>query len=206
MMEGTLNNMDGIRNLKSQKMFILVEDEGEEKIRVINPNGEVLLLSRELFEDTPIQVGTGDLDSFFSQEQLTSLDRYVEKMKLEDIEAKERDKRIQTETFEEHRERDTLGVSRPKRKSTSRKPSLPGGIKSSWNASQFVLYRHKIDPLKPKECFCITVEGEGDYVIMKDDFLKIFNDVIMSPSYIREGIFKFPETPDRAKRFLRNPK
>ena len=72
-----------------------------------------------------------------------------------------------------------------------------------WSNSQFTLYRHKIEPLRPNEQFCITVEGEGDYVISKADFVKLFNNVVMDPVYRSQGIYRSSSTPEEALPFLR---
>lgn len=206
-------SMDGVRNIKSQKLFILLEDDGEDKIRVINPNGEVLFIPRELFEDVPVPVSDQDLNSTFTPEQLSSHSKYLEKVRFDELVEKERvahEKAEHSVTMENiHRETLSGAQHAPTKSKTTDRPRKSresqgsGGIKATWTADIFVLYRHKIDPLKPKDYFCITVNGEGDYVIQKEDFLKVFNDVVMSYSYSKEGLYKFKETPDRAKKYLR---
>jgi hypothetical protein len=64
-------------------------------------------------------------------------------------------------------------------------------------------YRHKIDPLDPKQTFKIVVEGIGSFEISKEDFVAQFNDVMMSPSYRAEGLFSYREVPEKAKRYIK---
>ena len=85
------------------------------------------------------------------------------------------------------------------------KTSTRSGLGAAWNSPRLSFYKHKIEPLQPKQTFRITVEGTGCFEISKEEFLANFNDVVMSPSYRADGLFTYPSVPDKAKRYLRAP-
>ncbi len=189
--------IDAVRNRKNLKLFIVIDDSLELRYKVINPSGEVLILPDLLFEDDPVIVQPEEATIEFSAEQLAA---YAEHLKKAAAQA-EADK-LAALRPEPPRRVVAEAAPRPRAK---RQPSTPPqtrrGLAASWSAPRLTFYKHKIEPLHPKQSFKITVEGNGDFEITKEDFMAHFNDVIMSPSYRADGLFTYPQIPDKALRY-----
>lgn len=189
--------IDAVRNRKNLKLFIVIDDSLELRYKVINPSGEVLILPDLLFEDDPVIVQPEEATIEFSAEQLAAYAEHLKKAAAQAEAAKlaalrpEPPRRVVAEP-----------APRPRAK---RQPSTPPqtrrGLAASWSAPRLTFYKHKIEPLHPKQSFKITVEGNGDFEITKEDFMAHFNDVIMSPSYRADGLFTYPQIPDKALRY-----
>ncbi len=192
--------IEAVRNRKNQKLFILIDDTIEARYKVINPAGETLILPDLLFDEDPLTVPADQAAKEFSPEQMTAFAVHLERQATLAAQAALRPKeppRPPTVTV--------APPSRPRTPSAKKAPmAMPRrGLAASWSAPKLTFYRHKIEPLAPKQSFKVTVEGTGDFEITKEDFLAQFNDVVMSPSYIREGLFSYPKVPDKARRFLK---
>ncbi|MEN9836316.1 MAG: hypothetical protein RL011_2509 [Pseudomonadota bacterium] len=189
--------IDAVRNRKNLKLFIVIDDSLDFRYKVINPSGEVLILPDLLFDDDPVVVSPDQATTEFSPEQLTAYGEHLKKAAAQ-------------------AEADKLAALRPEpprrivaepapRPKARRQPSAPTptrrGLAASWSAPRLTFYKHKIEPLHPKQSFKITVEGTGDFEITKEDFLAHFNDVIMSPSYRSDGLFTYTQIPDKVLRY-----
>ena len=73
------NTIEAVRNRKTQKLFIVVDDTLDTRYKVINPSGEILILPDLLFEDDAIGVSSDRFDAEFTKEQLAALNTYNEK-------------------------------------------------------------------------------------------------------------------------------
>ncbi|MBM4252853.1 MAG: hypothetical protein FJ146_12850 [Deltaproteobacteria bacterium] len=189
--------IDAVRNRKNLKLFIVIDDSLDFRYKVINPSGEVLILPDLLFEDDPIIVAPEDASTEFSPEQLSAYSEHLVKAAAAAAAAK-----LAASRPEPPRRIVAEPAPRPK---TRRQQSTPiqtrRGLAASWSAPRLTFYKHKIEPLHPKQSFKITVEGTGDFEITKEDFVAHFNDVMMSPSYRADGLFTYPQIPDKALRY-----
>ena len=198
--------IEAVRNRKTAKLFILVDDSVEMRYKVINPAGEVLILPDLLFEEDPCTV-TGDaIAEEFSPEQLEALERYQEKAAAAAA-AAAASARAQAERPPVVKRAEPKAAPRtprsPKRETSA--SSSKRGLGATWNAPRLTFFRHKIDPLGPKQTFRILVEGAGEFELTKEEFLAHFNDVCMSATYRAEGLFSYPKVPEKALRYLRKP-
>lgn len=189
--------IEAVRNRKTQKLFIVVDDTLEMRYKVINPAGEVLVLPDALFDEDPITVPANQFTVEFSPEQLTMLERFNEQVAAQ--------ARIAPRPPEP-----TRAAEAPrKRDASSRRPKasagpIKRGLGATWSSPRLTFYKHKIEPLHGKQTFRVTVEGKGDFEISKEDFLLQFNDVVMSMSYRSDGQYTYPSIPDKARRFLKS--
>lgn len=197
--------IDAVRNRKTGKLFILVDDSLGTHFRVVNPTGEILTLPDLLFDDEQTVIAEGDAPGAFTEEQLKAFSNYL------DAEANApRPKPAPVSASGSHgdspqRKRLASTPSRRSASSTSKSSRAPGprGVVVTWSSPRLAFYRHKIEPLGSHQSFRVQVDGVGPFEIPKEEFLAVFNDVVMSPSYRREGFFSYPEIPDKARRFLK---
>lgn len=192
--------IEAVRNRKTQKLFILVDDSLEMRYKVINPSGEILILPDLLFDEDPVTVHPENIPAEFTPVQLDALTKYLERKAIDD--AREKLQREMPQSEERVLERKKII---PPKKATPKGPKIPPrrGLGATWSAPRLTFYRHKIDPLDPKQTFKIVVEGTGSFEISKEDFVAFFNDVMMSPSYRAEGLFSYREIPEKAKKYLK---
>jgi len=65
--------VEGLRNRKTQKLFICLEASSSPgKVRVVNPSGDVLVVMEELFDLEPVEVPVDNLAEFVTDEQVKS--------------------------------------------------------------------------------------------------------------------------------------
>jgi len=192
-----VNDLDAIRNRRTQRLFILIEDSLKGRYRVINPGGELVSLPVELFEEEPITVTPDEFAEAFTPEQLTASAQYQAQIEAENRQA----------------EASILARAKapppppPRKTSGSRRSAAPTstrtGLGAQWKSHRLTFYRHEIERLGLKQSFRVLVEGSGSYEMTRADFQNYFNDVIVSAKYISEGIFSYPQVPDKAKKFLK---
>ena len=200
--------IEALRNAKNGKLFICLEAcESPGRVRVVNPNGDVLVVMEELFELEPIEITADKIIEVFTAEQLATLQRWL-------IDQADEAERIRLNP-------PPVAVERPTRSvvsSPSNKPRLPsqrrepknvmitkarGRVAAEWVCDRLTFYRHRIDPLQLHEQFVVKVEKEGDYQMTKAEFQRVFNNVIMSPTYRASGLFSYTATPPEAAPFLK---
>lgn len=212
--------VEGLRNRKTQKLFICLEASSSPgKVRVINPGGDVLIVMEELFDLEPVEVAIGEVSRFFTDEQVSSWHAHladeVEQRRLE----VDRNARIdaQKNEFGSHgrsmasasapartKVDSTRSPPRTSRKSTSTPVKvIPGRVAANWASERLVFYRHKIDPLRPSEQFQVKIQDVGTFQITKADFQRVFNNVIMSQLYRSQGMFSYEQVPDEARPFIK---
>lgn len=69
-----------LRNATSQQHFILLEDEGKPKVTLINPEGKVCDLRRDLFQEEAFEKLLDEWEAHLTHAQLKSYFRYLEKI------------------------------------------------------------------------------------------------------------------------------
>lgn len=188
-----------VQNRKNQKLFIVVDDTLGTRYKVINPAGEVIVLPDLLFEEDPLEVPAAEFDTQFTQEQKSALERYLAEQDARALLEASRPKPPPRAA-----EPERPAAPRPRRESklTARHQPSRTGLGASWNAPRLTFYKHKIEPLQMKQSFKIIIDGTGEFVITKEEFLAQFNDVVMSPSYRSEGHFTYLKFPEKAERYL----
>ena len=211
--------VEGLRNRKTQKLFICLEAASSPgKVRVINPDGDILVVMEELFDLEPVEVPLGEVERFFTAEQITCWRTYLtdeaERRRLD----AEREARTPSAPSEPVRrvgsgsaggsgargDRGGEGTRSTRKPAATPVKVVPGRIAANWSAERLVFYRHKIDPLRPAEQFQVKIHGVGTFQITKADFQRVFNNVIMSPQYRSQGMFSYDQIPDEARAFIRS--
>lgn len=188
-------SVEAVRNRKNQKLFIVVDDSLDMRYKVINPAGETLILPDTLFDEDPVTVPSSDYTTEFTNEQMVAYQEF----RVKELEAARK--------AAERRAEPVRTVVVPPKPAPTRKKSPPvpqkRGLGASWSSPKLTFYKHKIEPLSPKQTFRITVDGVGQFEISKEDFLAHFNDVVMSPKYRAEGYYTYPSMPDKANKYLK---
>jgi hypothetical protein len=192
--------IEAVRNRKTTKLFILVDDTLGTRFKVINPGGETIILPDLLFDEDPVFVPPAEFEAEFTPEQLAAFRKHLEKV---------------AEEVRKNRDRPPPPPTRvePPAPPRPRSPSAPRakktvqpqrrGLGASWDAPRLSFYRHKIDPLDPKQTFRITIPGTGVFEISKEEFLAQFNDAVMSQSYRADGLYTYPQIPEKARKYLK---
>jgi hypothetical protein len=193
--------IEAVRNRKTQKLFILVDDTLGTRFKVINPGGEMIILPDLLFDEDPIFVPPAEHGTEFTPEQLASLRKHQEKMAEEARKARDRPPPAPTRIEPPPPPR-PRSQGAPRAKKTTQPQRR--GLGASWDAPRLSVYRHKIDPLDPKQTFRITIAGTGVFEITKEEFLAQFNDAVMSPSYRADGLYTYPQIPEKARKYLKS--
>lgn len=202
---GTLNNpkyIEIVVNLKSNASFIMIDAFGT-RLQLIAPNGKIVSLPEDLFEDEPNILEAEQFEKKLTPEQINAFN----KLQLDD------EKEAQQRAIEKSRKikADAVAAERVSQTSTARSPNSPPkkrkpkvdtrtGIISTWNAPRLSFYRNKIEPLGPRQSFIITV-ANAQYQMTRAQFENIFNEVVMSASYRRDGLFTYESIPDKAEQF-----
>ena len=191
--------IEAVRNRKTQKLFIVVDDTLGTRYKVVNPEGETLVLPDLLFDEDTVTVTPEQFGSEFTPQQITAFRQLKEKAEAQARAAADRPPPPPR-----------VIVAEPAKKKTtagrSRAPKVPErrGLGASWSSPRLTFYKHKIEPLHPKQTFRVTVEGVGTFEISKEDFLAQFNDAVMSQSYRADGLYTYPQVPEKARRYLKS--
>ncbi len=184
--------IEAVRNVKTGALFILLDDAAVGRFRVISPNGQIMVLPEDFFEEDPVLVQADQFNEHFTQVQLNSLERHDNSL------AAQAERASIGQTMHESSADKTPRSPRKKRE----KPDLRTGVKERWSSSNLTFYRHRIEPLGPRQSFVIDVENVGQFKLTRAEFDLKFNDVVMSPSYRQEGIYIFRQFPaDRLESF-----
>lgn len=191
--------VQAVKNKKTQKLFILVpEDASGGRVRVINLNGNSVLMERHFFEDEVLNIEEDRFPDSFTAEQIAGLSRL--KQRISDQAERERlakEKQSLKSTRATTTRRSTAKKGRVLSKATK-----IGAIMDQWTSATLIFYRHKIHPLRANDRFCIHVEGHGRFIMSKDQFERTFNEVLMSPKYRQDGIYVYDSIPQRAFQYL----
>ncbi len=182
-------------NIKTQKLFILLDDLGG-RLKLINPSGEIMDLPDSLFEEEIGTIESHEFQQKLTPAQMEKLNVFNNEMAAQADRAAQADQKI-LEKPELSQER------KPKKKREKKDLIVKKGAPVSWNASRLTFFRHKIEPMNQKQSFLINVNGTV-YEITKEQFHSEFNDVVMSMSYRQDGLFSYPEVPEKALKFIKS--
>ncbi len=194
------NVLETVRNVRTAKLFIVLErDSAPGRIRVINPDGQIVEVTQLIFEPDPVfldeerkavEITASQLATF---NNLQNQDEQRSKI-LQDL----RQGTIKTPVRANPRDSET--------KSTKTRRSGPVDPQTGkviyWESERLTFYRHKIDPLKPGDAFEIKLANNQKLKMTKAKFFQVFNHVVMSAQYRSQGYFTFEALPDEAKDFL----
>lgn len=204
--------IEALRNIKNGRLFVCLEaTESPGKVRVINPNGDVLVVKEELFELEPLEIPASQFNEHFTGEQLQAFKQWLVEQAERAIEEQRRAEAEKHQAAQEPTRRiatsSTPARTRPPGQRREPKnvviSNYRGRVAAQWNCERLTFYRHKIDPLALTDQFIVRVDGEGEYQMTKAEFQRVFNNVVMSSSYRSTGLFSYNETPPEAARFLK---
>lgn len=203
------NSVEALVNERTGKYFIVLDwDGGEEgKIKVINPLGDILDVPSVIFKvDEPRTVTQHDFVTLFSPQQVQKLERWEqERFAIDEKQRLQRAARASQSAS-------SGKTAAPKpRSGSSRNEGIINKSTSSvgrraivqWSADTLVFYRHKIESLKPNDVFAVVIEGKGTFQMSKAEFQRKFNNIIMSPEYRSQGIYRYAEIPEAALAFIK---
>lgn len=201
-------NVEALVNERTGKFFVVLEwggsDEG--KVKVINPNGDVLDVPTVIFKvDDPRTIEQSKFAEVFTSSQIAKMETW------------------QTEQYAEAERQRLQKAARASQSPSSKSPSPKPRAGSSrreglidrnqvssnrrptvqWSSESLVFYRHKIENLKPNDVFAIVIEGHGTLQMTKAEFQRTFNNIIMSSEYRSQGIYRYSEIPEEALPFIR---
>ena len=190
-----INEIIALKNKKTANYFIYLEDIIEDKVRLINPQGEIINISLNLFEDQFINISMDKLEDYFTKEQIESYLKYNQKLEELNNLIKSNSKPAQK----------IISQPPPKTSSHSNKPKdkiIISNPKRSWSSSKLIFYRHYIDALKDNNYFSIVVENIGTFKMSKKEFINNFSEVIISEKYKVDGFYVYEQIPQKAYKFL----
>lgn len=188
--------IEALVNKQTKKFFILLDDSKFPKMKVIIPSGEVKDLPEAIFNEDPELIEPSEVPAKFTSEQLDGLIAYR-------VQQDELAKQIEAEKARKQELlQQKISSPRPVKKTRSAPQDYGRSvIAARWETPRLTFYKHRIEPLRGKQSFEITIDGHGVYEISKDDFQKDFNDVIMNSQYRTEGIFTYAEIPDKMMKY-----
>lgn len=202
-------SVEALVNERTGKYFIVIDwDGGEEgKVKVINPIGDILDVPTVIFKaDEPKSVTQSEFASRFTSEQIARLERWEQERFA--IDEKKRLERAARSSQSSSAVKSAMPRARP---GSSRREGIIDKSTSSvgrrptvqWTSDKLVFYRHKIEGLKPNDVFAVVIEGHGTLQMSKAEFQRTFNNIIMSPEYRGQGIYRYDALPDEALPFLK---
>lgn len=194
-----------VKHNKSGKLFLLLEDGLGSRMRVCNPNGDVLTLDEAEFDPDYLDLNTDNMRELLTEAQVKVAERFFKELAERDqimAKAEEERKRQLQVTPPRNTAASSSSPTRPRRSSSTQKtPNRRFSRDLSWSSSQLSFYKHKIDPLGPKDVFVVTVYGQGVFRFTREAFDKNFNDVRMNSKYREQGVYNFDSIPERAMKF-----
>ena len=195
-------------NKKTGQLFIML-DESASRYKLINPAGEQAVLPVSVFEEDPVLLEGDEIAAKLSEQQLAAWQQHQNKLQADVQQEARKRQEIKEREQQILRSRPERVETKPKRSTGSRIPRKKAdnrvGLGNEWTSPKLTFYRHKIDPLGPKQRFRIIVGPDKlKFEIKKEEFLSVFNDVVMSDEYRTHNYYTFREFPERAKRYLRD--
>jgi len=204
---GLPRSVEALINERTGKYFILLDDQDADdgKVKVINPVGDVIEVTTALFRnDDPQIIQDGDFQKYFTDAQIQKLSTWEQ----EAIQAAERERIAKAARSGQQ----SVARSAPKaRAGSSRRDGIIDKSTSSvgkrakveWDSDGLVFYRHKIEVLGTNDVFAVNIKGKGRFQISKAEFKRVFNNIIMSPGYRSQGIYRYDELPEEALPFIK---
>lgn len=176
--------VQGIKNKSSGQVFVLLATLAEDKMKIINPEGKVLTVPGGLFHP-PFWVSRTDLSNSFTSAQISAMNMMPER------ERKSAPKKLSSSSS-------SRLLRQPTSQTTVRRNAPP----PTWFAASLTFYKHQIEPLSGGQYFIVEIENIGTFKITKDEFLRVFNDVVISKDYWQNGSFSYSSFPEKAQRFI----
>lgn len=200
--------VEALVNERTGKFFVVLEwgGSGEGKVKVINPNGDVLDVPTVIFKvDDPRTIDQSKFADVFTPPQIAK----IETWQTEQFAEAER-QRLQKAARASQSPSSKSPSPKPRAGSSRREGLIDRNQQSSnrrptvqWSSESLVFYRHKIENLKPNDVFAIVIEGHGTLQMTKAEFQRTFNNIIMSSEYRSQGIYRYSEMPEEALPFIR---
>lgn len=201
-------SVEALKNERTGKMFIVLDwDIDDNKVKVINPNGDVLDVVKLIFRmDEPLKVQASNYSTSFSEAQIAKLSSWeqdqfaeAERKRLEKAaRASQTKKKAKTSAGAKAKATPARkeGLIDRKANASARRPAV------QWASSTLTFYRHRIESLKANDVFSVLIEGQGTFQITKAEFQRVFNNVVMNADYRTQGFFKYDEVPEEARPFI----
>lgn len=173
--------LEVVKNKKTGQAFVFVENKAGINILVIGPDGKDLEVPSVIFEEKQ-RLTSVEMQSVLTEAQIKAINTRKPK----------RAKSSSTGTR-------TASTTRRKK---AEKKGTKVGLGAEWNSSVLTFYKHKIEPLDPKQWFIVTVDGYGKVRMTKEEFSSEFMDVILLEDYWRNGSYSYSVFPEKAKKFI----
>ena len=200
--------VEALVNERTGKFFVVLEwggsDEG--KVKVINPNGDVLDVPTVIFKvDDPRTIDQSKFAEIFTSPQIAKLETWQTEQhaEAERQRLQKAARASQSPSSKSPSPKPRAGSSRREglidrnQVSSNRRPTV------QWSSESLVFYRHKIENLKPNDVFAVVIEGHGTLQMTKAEFQRTFNNIIMSSEYRSQGIYRYREMPEEALPFIK---
>jgi hypothetical protein len=169
-----------VKNKKTGSLFVFIEENAGINISVISPDGQELQVPSILFEEKR-RLTTIEMQSQLTEAQIRTVNS-------------QKPKRKTTTT------RKASGTTTRRKKAVKKGTKV--GLGAEWNSTSLTFYKHKIEPLDPKQWFIITVDGHGKVRMTREEFNADFMDVILLEDYYQNGSYSYREFPEKAKKFI----
>jgi hypothetical protein len=188
---------DVVRNRKTSKMFLVLDDSHGDRYELMTPAGDVKILPSVLFDGEPVTIKESEVPADLVQALRDREQRIIDAERL----AAERERQAKLAPA-----RKTIVPAKkaPRRRSQKQPEKGQPGVKAVWKSDRLTFYRHKISPLKFNQKFRIEFYEGGAFEITKAEFESHFNDVVMSPSYRSEGHYSYSQFPEKARKYMKN--
>lgn len=185
------------RHLKSGAHYIFIEELGE-RLRLVDQAGAFVVMPAMLFDEEPVVINLIQETLDLGPSQIGTYRKYSADQAAQHQRAEQAAKMAKREVQR------VAEAPRPRAKPQPSLLSQRTGVAAVWSGAVLCFYRPQIDRLGPKQSFKVSVDGVGDFVMTKNDFLSSFSDVILSPKYKQDGYFAYPEIPEKARRFMQS--
>lgn len=201
-------SVEALKNERTGKLFIVLDWEVDDtKVKVINPNGDVLDVIKLIFKmDEPVTVQATGYHTSFTEAQVAKLARW-EQDQFAEAERKRLEKAARAS--QTAKSSSSSSIAKPRATSARKEGLIDRKATASgrrptvqWSSSSLTFYRHRIESLKPNDVFSVIIEGQGTFQITKAEFQRVFNNVIMNADYRNQGFFKYDDIPEAAKPFI----
>lgn len=201
-------SVEALINERTGKYFVVLEWGGSDdsKIKVINPNGDVLDVPTVIFKiDDPRIVEQAKFVELFTPAQIQKLETWQAEQyaEAERVRLQKAARASQSGSTKVMSPRPRSGSSRLEGLIDRKQSSVSRRAAVQWSADCLVFYRHKIENLRPNDVFAIIIEGRGTLQMSKAEFQRVFNNIIMSSEYRSQGIYRYQDIPEEALPFLK---
>lgn len=193
--------IEALRNLRTGKLFIVLEYAPiPGMISVINPEGNVLNASEEIFEtDNPILIQTENVANTLTAAQVQAFLKYQNE---QNVLAENRAKTTRQSTTPPVPSSNPSKAPSHRARRSGENSSIRTRKEVTWNADSLTFYRHYIEPMRGSDVMKIHVNDVGVFKMTKDEFLRSFSHVVVSQGYKQTGVAKVEIITEEILRFL----